>query len=144
MYCNKCGKRIESTAGICYDCTTNPVFEGVFMIQPTYTVAPCPSCAALRAENECLRRSMKLDAATMDAKDTRIAELEYQNKSMEKYVTEGIAFRDDLQVRCATLEQAIKKIYTTQMYEDRTKELGVGVEMVGAILEAAEKAGCRI
>jgi L-fucose isomerase-like protein len=87
---------------------------------------------------------MKLDAATMDAKDTRIAELEYQNKSMEKYVTEGIAFRDDLQVRCATLEQAIKKIYTTQMYEDRTKELGVGVEMVGAILEAAEKAGCRI
>ena len=87
--------------------------------EPPYT---CPSCAD---------------------KDARIKELEYQNKQLTEYVEKGVAFRDGLQAKVFGLEQAIKKIYTTQMYEDRKKESGVSVEMVSAILEAAEKAGCR-
>ena len=40
MYCGKCGKKIESTAGACYSCTSDPVFYG--------PVFPCPQCARFR------------------------------------------------------------------------------------------------
>ncbi len=75
---------------------------------------------------------------------SRLAELEQQVSNLEEYMLKGVAFRDELQSRVTILEEAIKKIYTTQIYEDRKKELGVSEEMVGAIIEAAEKAGCRI
>jgi len=39
MYCGKCGKKIESTAGVCYSCTSDPVFDG--------PVFPCPQCARI-------------------------------------------------------------------------------------------------
>jgi hypothetical protein len=39
MYCGKCGKKIESTAGVCYSCETQRLFS----------VAECPSCASLRS-----------------------------------------------------------------------------------------------
>ena len=40
MYCDKCGGKIESTAGVCYKCTSDPVFYG--------PVFPCPQCARFR------------------------------------------------------------------------------------------------
>jgi len=59
---------------------------------------------------------------------------------------ENAALRADLTAalaQLAELSEAIKCIYTTQMYEDRKKESGVSVEMVSAILNAATLAGCR-
>jgi hypothetical protein len=56
------------------------------------------------------------------------------------------ALRADLAAANAAkeeLSEAIKRIYTTQMYEDRKKESGVSVKMVSAILNAAALAGCR-
>jgi hypothetical protein len=44
MNCDKCGKKIESTAGVCYFCETQRLFP----------VAECPSCASLRARIEVL------------------------------------------------------------------------------------------
>lgn len=41
------------------------------------------------------------------------------------------------------MKGAIRRIYTTQMYEDKIKESGVSVEMVSAILDAASIAGVR-
>jgi hypothetical protein len=51
--------------------------------------------------------------------------------------------RDTALSRAEELSEAIKRIYTTQMYENKKRESGVSVEMVSAILEAAEIAGCR-
>ena len=47
------------------------------------------------------------------------------------------------EARIRELEEAIRRIYATQMYEGRKKESGVSVEMVSAILDAAALAGCR-
>ena len=41
MYCSKCGRKIESTTGVCYYCTSDPVFHG--------PVFPCVECATLRS-----------------------------------------------------------------------------------------------
>ena len=68
-----------------------------------------------------------------------------EDELTEYYERELTALRADLaaDLRIKRLEKAIKKIYTTQMYEDRKKESGVSVEMVSAILDAAALAGLR-
>jgi len=41
MYCGKCGKKIESTAGVCYSCDGNRFTTVTLGEIPI----PCPSCA---------------------------------------------------------------------------------------------------
>ena len=50
MYCGKCGKKIEGTAGICYYCQTRYTITAANL--------PCPSCAAKDAELERLREAV--------------------------------------------------------------------------------------
>ena len=49
MYCGKCGKKIESTAGVCYVCTTSTVFD---MGPSNRAIADCENCATFRAQYE--------------------------------------------------------------------------------------------
>ena len=52
MYCGRCGKKIEGTAGICYYCQTRYTITAANL--------PCPSCAAKDAELKRLREDVEL------------------------------------------------------------------------------------
>ena len=81
--------------------------------------------------------------AERDALKGRMEGLEVRLSAHDDYILEIERDRDALLKRAEELSGAIKRIYTTQMYEDRKKESGVSVEMVSAILDAATLAGCR-
>lgn len=42
------------------------------------------------------------------------------------------------------LREAVRRIYTTQVYEHKKRIFGISVELVSSILDAATLAGCRI
>jgi hypothetical protein len=77
MYCGKCGKKIESTAGVCYSCASDPVFYG--------PVFPCPQCARFREKLD--REKMAKQLWHMDAPRAGIATwIKFTPRLMEPYL----------------------------------------------------------
>jgi hypothetical protein len=71
MYCGRCGKKIEGTAGICYYCQTRYTITAANL--------PCPSCAALRARIEVLEKAVEWARDRFYWKQDREGETTMQN-----------------------------------------------------------------
>jgi hypothetical protein len=90
------------------------------MIQPTYTVAPCPSCAAhVAREKELeeerdrwygaaqerqikvngLESTCRVQGQLIAEQRNNIVDLKQQVSNLEEYMLKGVAFRDELQAQ---------------------------------------------